>query len=67
VLAHPDGGRKGVPPAARLIVLVNKVETLDDRAPARDTAERLLRELAIEAVLLTTLRGNQPVLEVFAR
>lgn len=67
VLAHPDGGRKGVPPAARLIVLVNKVETLDDRAPARDTAERLLRELAIEAVLLTTLRENQPVLEVFAR
>ena len=67
VLAHPEGGRKGVPPAARLIVLVNKVETLDDRAPARDTAERLLRELAIEAVLLTTLRENQPVLEVFAR
>jgi hypothetical protein len=56
-----------VPPAARLIVLVNKVETLDDRAPARDTAERLLREPAVEAVLLTTLREKHPVLEVFVR
>ena len=67
VLAHPDGGRKGVPAAARLIVLVNKVEALDDRAPARDTAERLLREPAIEAVLLTTLREQSPVLELFGR
>jgi probable selenium-dependent hydroxylase accessory protein YqeC len=67
VLAHPDGGRKGVPAAARLIVLVNKVETLPDWTPAHETAERLLREPAIEAVLLTTLREDHPVLEVCAR
>lgn len=67
VLAHPDGGRKAVPDAARLVVLINKVETLADRTPARETAERLLRELAIETVLLTTLREDHPVLEVCAR
>ena len=40
VLAHAEGGRKGVPAGARLVVLINKVETLADPAPARETAER---------------------------
>src|SRR5262249_52067213 len=35
VLAHPDGGRKSVPTGARIVVLINKVETLPDRKPAR--------------------------------
>ena len=42
VLTHAQGGRKGVPPGARLVVLINKVETLADPAPARETGERLL-------------------------
>ena len=67
VLAHPEGGRKGVPPGARVVVLVNKVESLPDRTPARETAERLLREPAIHSVLLTSLRDDKPVLEVFTR
>ena len=67
VLAHPDGGRKGVPAGARVVVLINKVETLPDRKPARDTAERLLRERAVTAVLLAGLRGDDPVLEVCSR
>jgi len=67
VLAHPEGGRKGVPAGARVVVLINKVESLPDRAPARETAERLLREPAIHAVVLTTLRGDEPVLEVCTR
>lgn len=67
VLAHPEGGRKGVPDSARIVVLINKVESLPDRGPARETAERLLREPAIESVVLTTLRAAEPVLEVFAR
>src|SRR5262249_4205924 len=40
VLAHPDGGRKGVPARARVVVMINKVERLVDRAPAHETAER---------------------------
>ena len=67
VLAHPEGGRKGVPAGARVVALINKVESLPDRAPARETAERLLREPAIHAVVLTTLRGEKPVLELVTR
>ena len=67
VLAHPDGGRKNVPAGARVVVLINKVETLPDRRPARDTAERLLREPAVQAVLLAGLRVDDPVLEICSR
>ena len=67
VLAHPEGGRKDVPVSARIVVLINKVESLPDRAPARETAERLLREPAIRSVVLTTLRGEDAVLEVCTR
>jgi molybdenum cofactor cytidylyltransferase len=67
VLAHPEGGRKGVPAGARVVVVLNKVESLPDRAPARETAERLLREPAIHAVVLAALRRDEPVLETCTR
>jgi molybdenum cofactor cytidylyltransferase len=67
VLAHPEGGRKNVPAGARVVVLINKVETLADRGPARETAERLLGEPAIESVVLAAARGAEPVLEVCTR
>ena len=67
VLAHPEGGRKGVPSGSRVVVLINKVETLTDLAPARETAERLLREPAIHSVLLASIRSDNPVLEVLTR
>jgi len=67
VLAHPEGGRKGVPLSARVVAMINKVEGLPDRAPAHETAERLLREPTIHSVLLTMLRGEDPVLEVCKR
>jgi len=67
VLAHPEGGRKGVPVGARLVVLINKVESLPGKKPARETAERLLREPAIQAVALAAVRGDDPVLEVCSR
>jgi molybdenum cofactor cytidylyltransferase len=67
VLAHPDGGRKGVPARARVVVLINKVESLPDRTPAHETAERLLRDPAIDAVVLAAVRAENPVLEVCTR
>jgi len=67
VLAHPKGGCKNVPAGARVVPLINKVETLPDWEPARETAERLLREPAIESVVLATVRGDEPVLEVCTR
>jgi molybdenum cofactor cytidylyltransferase len=67
VLVHREGGRKGVPAGARFVVLINKVETLPDRAPARETAERLLGDPAVHAVVLGALRAEPPVVEVRAR
>jgi molybdenum cofactor cytidylyltransferase len=67
ILAHPEGGRKNVPPGARVVVLINKVETLADRGPARETAERLLREPTIRSVVLAAVHGDKPVLEVCGR
>ena len=56
-----------MPAGARIVVLINKAEALADRAPARETAERLLAEPAIHAVVLTAVRAEKPVLEVCAR
>ena len=67
VLVHGEGGRKGVPPGARIVVVINKVERLPERALAHETAERLLREPAIQSVVLTTLRAEKPVLELVTR
>lgn len=67
VLAHPQGGRKGVPAGARVVALINKMESLPDRSPGRETAERLLREPAIESVVLAALREEESVLEVCTR
>ena len=65
VLAHRDGGLKAVPGGARVVVVINKVETLADRGPAYETAERLLRAGTIELVVFAALRTEPPVLEVF--
>ena len=67
VLAHREGGRKNVPTGARVVVLVNKVDRSSDQVPARETAELLLREPSIHSVVLTSLRGEEPVIEVFGR
>ena len=67
VLAHPEGGRKGVPPGARVVALINKVETLRDQAPVRETAQLLLREPAIQSVMLAAARTSDPALEVLRR
>jgi len=65
VLAHPEGGRKNVPPGARVVVLINKLDAIADRTPAREAARRLLRESAIESVVLAAAGAARPVLETF--
>lgn len=67
VLAHPQGGCKAVPARARVVALINKVDILQDQTPARETAERLLREPAIRAVVLATMRAGEPVVDVCTR
>ena len=67
VLAHPLGGCKSVPDRARVVALINKVETPSDRELARETAASLLRASAIQAVVLAAVRTERPVLEVCSR
>jgi molybdenum cofactor cytidylyltransferase len=67
VLAHPAGGLKGVPTGARVVALINKVESLPDLAPAKTTAARLLADPAIATVVLAAVRRDEPVLEVCTR
>ncbi|HXH22067.1 MAG TPA: selenium cofactor biosynthesis protein YqeC [Dehalococcoidia bacterium] len=62
VLAHAEGGRKGVPAGARFAVLINKV-TAARRGPARETA-RLLLERGVPRVVLAQARQAEPVVEV---
>jgi probable selenium-dependent hydroxylase accessory protein YqeC len=65
VLAHPEGGRKNVPPGARVVVLINKLDLLVDREPARETAERLMYGPAIDSVVLAAVGADKLVLEVW--
>ena len=67
VLTHPAGGLKGVPPAARVIPLVNKVDDLRALTAARETARALLRHARVEAVLLGATRQAEAVREVHGR
>ena len=67
VLAHPQGGLKNLPPAARVIPLINKVETPEALALARETARALLEHERVEAVAIGAVRSAQPVREVWGR
>jgi hypothetical protein len=49
------------------VVVINKVDRLPDRKPARETAERLLSDGAIHAVILAALRRDDPVIETHTR
>jgi molybdenum cofactor cytidylyltransferase len=67
VLAHPDGGAKGVPPSARLVPFLNKAE--DDSAfdAARQIARLLLAHPRIDGVLIGAAQAADPVREVWSR
>jgi len=56
-----------VPPGARLVVLINKMDAATDPTPARETAALLLREPAVHAVVLAAVRGPDPALEICRR
>jgi len=67
VLAHPRGGLKGLPPGARAVPFVNKVDSAEEMAPARDLARRLLAYQNIDAVAVGAARRADPVVEVCGR
>src|SRR5262249_30183945 len=67
VLAHRDSGLKGLPSAARVAVVINKVEPLAGCGPAQKTAKALLRGRTMGSVDVAGVRAEPPVLEVITR
>ena len=67
VLAHPDGGRKGAPPGARIVAMINKVDALADRAPALETAGCSWASRRSRRWSWRRCRGDEPVIEVCTR
>lgn len=67
VLAHPEGGLKGVPAGARVCVLLNQAEGAEALAAGRRIAAELLRTAPVEAVLLGSARQPNAVREVHGR
>jgi molybdenum cofactor cytidylyltransferase len=66
VLAHPDGGAKGLPPGARLVPLLNKVDASDVET-AEEIAERLLEYRNVDSVLAGSADRDPPVRRVWLR
>ncbi len=71
LLAHSQGGLKSVPTGARVIPVINKVETAERLATARQIARHLLRiphsAFRMPQVALTAIQTEQPVREVWRR
>jgi len=65
VLASPLGGRKDVPPGARVIPLINKVESVEQLQAARAIARCLLGLEGIDSVVIGAVgREGEPVVEL---
>jgi len=66
LLTHPSGGLKNVPDTARVIPLINKVETEAELAAARQIAWQVLRQShgRIQRLVIGAVQKEPPVLEV---
>ena len=58
LLTSPRGGLKGAPHGARVVVLINKVESSARREAAHRIADSVLREARVERVVIGALRGD---------
>ncbi|MEZ4593551.1 MAG: selenium cofactor biosynthesis protein YqeC [Chloroflexota bacterium] len=67
LIAHPQGGLKGVPDGARVVPFINKVETPVQLTAARQIAHALLQTPRIERVIIGAARTDAPVREVHQR
>lgn len=56
LLSSPRGGRKHVTPQSRFIVLLNKVESEEEKLSARETARALLAKEGVARVVIGALR-----------
>jgi molybdenum cofactor cytidylyltransferase len=67
VLTHAQGGLKGLPPGARAVPLINKVESGESLTAARELAHRLLTHQEIDSVVIGAVQREDPVAEVHER
>ena len=67
MLAHPAGGAKGLPPGARLVPFVNKVESEETLDAARTLARLLLAHETVDSVIIGAAEAAEPVREVWSR
>jgi molybdenum cofactor cytidylyltransferase len=61
VLSHPQGGLKNVPAEARVVVLINKVRSTEQRELADQLAAQLLDCPRIEAVAVGAVQQPDPI------
>lgn len=61
VLGHPLGGRKNVPKNARVVPLINKVETEEQLLVARQLAERIKAQPGIDAAVIGAVARPDPI------
>ena len=66
-VAHPQGGAKGLPPAARLIPLLNKADMTGAAAEGRRIARHLLAHPIVDEVVLGAAGTAAPAREVWGR
>jgi molybdenum cofactor cytidylyltransferase len=67
ILNSQQGGLKGVPSSSKIRVLLNKADTERDIKNGREIAEALIKNPAIQSVLLASTFGDMPVHESFCR
>lgn len=67
VLTHTRGGLKGVPARARVVPLLNKIETPAQEETARTLADQLLQTLRVESVAIGAVQSPDPVRTVQGR
>jgi molybdenum cofactor cytidylyltransferase len=67
LLAHPDGGAKGLPVGARLVPFLNKADDAGSLECGREIARSLLHHPQVDSVVIGALEGTEPIREVWTR
>jgi molybdenum cofactor cytidylyltransferase len=68
VLSHPEGGAKGSPPGARIVPLINKVESEREFENAQSIARLVLASARgkIRRVVISHVQRVDPVIQVIS-
>lgn len=67
LMVHPAGGLKAVPVGAKVMPVLNKVESQEQEALARQTARHILRSDRVRQIVLCALATETPAREVHSR